>query len=534
MGTRKTQASSVGKVILIMVLFIVINVLLLGVIYVQGSIADGVRAYVRGEGLWAKAQKDVVLHLNRYSYNHQHEEFLAYQRALDVISGDQSARRALLEIPPDLERARAGLLRGQNDPQDVDAMVSFFLNFRHESHLRQAIDIWEQADARVDTLMQVANAMRDEIEHAGARSQPMSALREQLQQLNRELLTLENHFSATLSEGARWVRRTTWLASIAILMAVMGVSLVISRQIIRSIARSEQQTRLAATVFAASNDGVLIMDEHLRILSANAALCRMTGYTEPELRDHTAKILQSIFASELSLQDMEKALQEQGHWQTDIIERRHDGALLPLQFAINSVNSNDGVISHYVAIISDITKRKAEEAQLRHIAHHDPLTGLPNRVLFNDRMDQIFKRARRLQGKFAVVYLDLNDFKPVNDCFGHDTGDKLLQTVAARLIENVRGTDTVTRLGGDEFVMLLEDISDRDMVDSIVDKTVTSVQAPCRINDHDIAIEVSVGVALYPDDGTTARTLLHHADLAMYAMKKRKKDRLSDATAADR
>ncbi|CBL43637.1 PAS:GGDEF domain protein [gamma proteobacterium HdN1] len=509
--------SSVGKVILIMVLFIMINLLLLGMLYLQGNVLDGARAYVRGEGLWAKAQKDMVLHFTHYSYTHDPKNYQAAIDAYDVILGDRQGRLAMLASPPDRALARAGLERGLNDPKDTPTMVQFLITFQNEAHIHESATIWAHADTRVEELVQTGSAIRKAIEN-GAPESVIVAHRAHLRELDEELRTLEYQFSKLMADGARFVRNVTWYASIGILLMVMAISLLISRQIILSIARSEQQMRLAATVFAASNDGVLIMDQNLKILSANTALCRITGYTEAELTSHSAKILQSVFASELPLQEMEIALQNTGHWQTDVVERRQDGSLVPLQFSINSVYGADNV-SHYVAIVSDISRRKAQEAQLRHIAHHDALTGLPNRILFNDRMEQIFKRAHRQHNKFAVIYLDLDNFKPVNDNFGHDTGDQLLQAVATRITEHVRGTDTVTRLGGDEFVILLEDIVDQEMAEEIAEKISTEIRKPFQANGHTVQVSASLGIALYPDHGDTARDLLHYADLGMYRRK---------------
>ncbi|WP_255210574.1 sensor domain-containing diguanylate cyclase [Methylogaea oryzae] len=286
--------------------------------------------------------------------------------------------------------------------------------------------------------------------------------------------------------------------------------------------KSKEQLKLAATVFAASNDGILITDPAMRIVSANRALCGMTGYDEEELKGKTPKILQSGYTTAKQYQDMRHSLQENGHWQGDIVDRMKNGTLLPVRASISAVKDAAGQISHYVAILSDISERKAEEEQLRHLAHHDTLTGLPNRVLFNDRITQAIKHAARHRRRFAVLFFDLNDFKPVNDRYGHEVGDKLLQEVAARLSMNVRGADTVTRLGGDEFVILLDEISDRQSVDNVLKKTVDSICAPCRIDGHDITIGVSAGVSIYPDDGIDAPSLVHHADTAMYRSKKNK------------
>ena len=190
--------------------------------------------------------------------------------------------------------------------------------------------------------------------------------------------------------------------------------------------KAEQQLKLAATVFAASSDGILITDSSARIVSVNQALCAMTGYSEGELLGQPPSILQSGYTTDEEYNRMWEALNKSGQWQGDVIDRKKDGALIPMRVSINQVKNADNQLTHYVAILSDITERKAAEEHLRHIALHDPLTGLANRVLFNDRLEQAIKLATRNNTKFAVLFLDLDKFKPVNDLFGHKIGDKLI------------------------------------------------------------------------------------------------------------
>jgi diguanylate cyclase (GGDEF)-like protein len=233
-------------------------------------------------------------------------------------------------------------------------------------------------------------------------------------------------------------------------------------------------------------------------------------------------ILQSGYTTGEEYSRMWEALNKSGQWQGDVIDRKKNGALIPMRVSINQVKDADHQLTHYVAILSDITERKATEEHLRHIALHDPLTGLANRVLFNDRLEQAIRLAARNNTKFAVLFLDLDKFKPVNDLFGHKTGDKLLQKVADRLTRSVRESDTVTRLGGDEFVILFENITGQKMVEKLLSPLVDTICSPYHIDENDIEIDVSAGISVYPDHGTDAKTLLHHADIAMYEAKEAK------------
>lgn len=639
--------STGGKVVFIISLFVLISVLLGGMVFWYGNIFDGVRSYVRGEGLWAKAQKDAVLYLSSYSYNHSQTDYNAYQEALKVISGDKNARLALLKSPPNYEEARKGFLQGENHPDDIDSMIGFFLMFQRISYMRDAISTWQSGDQTIDDLKQLGEQIRIEINASNSKTEKIIELRDRLQHLNDELYQLENRFSLILSEGARWVKQTTWHVTLLVLVIFIGIGLWVSRQIIKGITKAEQQLiisesrfrslkesntigiiswrmdgmieeanelflsmlgydrsdiltdvinwrditpvefhhrdqqainellthgrcepfekalihkhgywvpvyigaamlvgnqeqgiayvmdlserkkaeqqlKLAATVFAGSSDGILITDSSARIVSVNQALCAMTGYDESELLGQPPSILQSGYTTDEEYSRMWKSLNKSGQWQGDVMDRMKNGALMPMRVSINQVKNTDDQLTHYVAILSDISQRKAEEEHLRHIAHHDPLTGLANRVLFNDRLEQAIKVAARNNSKFAVLFLDLDKFKPVNDRFGHKIGDKLLQSVADRLTRSVRETDTVTRLGGDEFVILLKNVTNREMVEKLLDQIIDAICSTYHIDDHDIEIDVSAGISIYPDNGTDAKTLLHHADTAMYETKESK------------
>jgi diguanylate cyclase (GGDEF)-like protein/PAS domain S-box-containing protein len=648
MATKKFPTlSTEGKVVFIISLFVLISVLLGGMIFWYGSIFDGVRSYVRGEGLWAKAQKDAVFYLDSYSYNRSENDYNAYLQALQVINGDKNARLALLESPPNYEEVRKGFLQGQNHPDDIESMIEFFLTFQRISYMRDAIFTWQSADQMIDELKQLSEQIRIELNAANSNTEKIIELRQRLQQLNGQLHELENRFSLILSAGARWVKQATWLATVLVLIIFIGIALLVSRQIIKGITKAEQrllisesrfrrlkesntigiiswrtdgvieeandlfltmtgydrsdvltgalnwrditpvefqqrdqqairellihgrcepfekvlihkqghwvpiyigsamlagnqeqgiayvmdlserkkaeqQLKLAATVFAASSDGILITDSSARIVSVNQALCAMTGYTEGELLGQPPSILQSGYTTGEEYSRMWEALNKSGQWQGDVIDRKKNGALIPMRVSINQVKDADHQLTHYVAILSDITERKATEEHLRHIALHDPLTGLANRVLFNDRLEQAIRLAARNNTKFAVLFLDLDKFKPVNDLFGHKTGDKLLQKVADRLTRSVRESDTVTRLGGDEFVILFENITGQKMVEKLLSPLVDTICSPYHIDENDIEIDVSAGISVYPDHGTDAKTLLHHADTAMYEAKEAK------------
>jgi diguanylate cyclase (GGDEF)-like protein/PAS domain S-box-containing protein len=513
-----THPSAAAKVLIIVAVFGLIALLLEGMIYLQGDIHDGIRAYVHGEGVWAKAQQEAVISLDRFASSRDEADYRDFRAAIDVTLGDRQARLALSADPPDEPAARAGFLRGRNRPEDVESMVWFYRRFASVSYMHQAIDSWRRGDEKIDELIRSGEAMHSLA--AGADGDAaMIRLRPEVRRLNAELLDLENQFSDTLGEGARWVRRTFWYASLVLLAACLGVGVSVSRQIIRGIVRNEEQLRLAATVFASGSDGILITDADLRIVSVNQALCDRTGWSAAELEGKTPRIFHSGHTPAETYRDMWTALTGGRSWQGDVIDRTRDGSLLPLRVSVSGVRGAHGQVTHYVCVMMDISERKAQEEELRYLAHHDALTGLPNRVLFDDRLRQAVKNALRNDRRFAVLFFDLDRFKAVNDRHGHEVGDKVLQRVAERLTAQIRGTDTVTRLGGDEFAMLLVDVESRPYVENVLRKVVASVCEPFDVDALSIEIGISVGMALFPDDGSSAEELMRLADQAMYRMK---------------
>jgi diguanylate cyclase (GGDEF)-like protein len=219
-----------------------------------------------------------------------------------------------------------------------------------------------------------------------------------------------------------------------------------------------------------------------------------------------------------------------GHWRGDIWDRRKDGSFYPKFLAITTVRDERGRVTNYSAIFYDITERKALEDELDHLAHYDALTGLPNRMLLQDRLEQAIAAAERQQQHFALLFIDLDGFKPINDRYGHAAGDVLLQQVGHRLLTVVRAMDTAARLGGDEFVVILTDVKRRENAAGVAEKILEALCAPYELGDWaetPVSITASIGVSIYPNDELVAQELLRTADVAMYRAKREGKGRVS-------
>ena len=218
--------------------------------------------------------------------------------------------------------------------------------------------------------------------------------------------------------------------------------------------------------------------------------------------------------------DMWKALNELGHWEGEIWNRRRDGEAYLEKLSIYAIKDMQGRVVNRISVFSDITQSKAELETVAHQAQHDYLTNLPNRLLFRDRFNQQLAMARRYSKKFAVIYIDLDRFKPVNDTLGHQVGDLLLIAVADRLKAQVREVDTVSRMGGDEFAILISEVTSRNDVTNLADKILTALSQPYALDGHTINISGSLGISMYPDDGGDMDTIMNKADAAMYQAKR--------------
>jgi diguanylate cyclase (GGDEF)-like protein/PAS domain S-box-containing protein len=280
----------------------------------------------------------------------------------------------------------------------------------------------------------------------------------------------------------------------------------------------EERQILAARVFECSREAIVITDAKAQIVAVNQAFTRITGYTAAEVMGRNPNLLSSGKQDRNFYREMWDALINTGNWEGEIWDRAKNGELYPKWMSISSVWNNEGVVTHYVSIARDISDRIRAEQEIQQLAFFDVLTGLPNRTLLHDRLEQMFAAAHRDGGHFALLFMDLDRFKYVNDSMGHTVGDKLLQAVAKRIQECVREGDTVARLGGDEFVVLLRE-ADGAGATKVAEKLIKSIGEPFLIDGVQIATHASIGISLYPEDAQDSDTLVKNADVAMYRAK---------------
>lgn len=622
-------------------LLVLVAAIMFSVGLYAAAIMNNVRSYVRGENLWAKAQNGAVAELYKYAYTRDPIHLQNSRDYLTVNMGDTKARLALQQDPPDRETAREGFLEGDNHPEDIDGLISLYVNFHEVFYLKKAIQIWTDADVLIEQLQRLTNNLELAVQQN--QGQRIDILITRLDTLDIRLREKELEFSETLSEAARWIKSTVTLVTTLLFITLLVFAIWVTRKTAQQLKsteqqlrvsddrfmslihsnlvgivefhmdgrikeanqkflamlgynatrdgdyalswqaltlpefnqvdkkamhelrtkgacepydkqlrhvdghrvpiyvgavllngdtdtglafvidqtekhRMEQELRLSAIVMEHSQDGIVILDEDQRVMSTNQAFCNLAVCEDGKLIGHRFNLLHDRMEEEQKL-SITKALQLKENWEGDIEFENNDGELLPVRLSISIVQDDQHEYGQYVLMLNDIKTRKAAEERLQYLANYDVLTGLANRATFQSRLHRAIARAQRHNNECAILFIDLNKFKPVNDHYGHEIGDELLIQVAKRLKVLMREVDTVARIGGDEFVVIIEDIEHHEMVKQVVDRILEAIAEPYHVKNIEIRISCSIGISIYPMDGMNDIELTRSADIAMYAAK---------------
>ncbi len=290
--------------------------------------------------------------------------------------------------------------------------------------------------------------------------------------------------------------------------------------------QAEQQLRLFAQVVEQSREGIVLMDKDAMIQFVNHAYIEMMGYEATDLMGKRPRILASDKHGDDFFSEIWQQLLDTGYWQGEIWNKKKDHSILPLWVSISKVSNEDEKFVNFIGIALDISERKKLENELTFLAHHDALTGLPNRTVLESHIELAMARARRQKQSLAVGMLDLDNFKPVNDTYGHQAGDQLLRTIAARMRASLRGNDLLVRLGGDEFVLVIEDFHSAEELTPLMTRLKAAIEAPIRLQTTDAEVEVeisaSLGMVIFPEKEGVPDFLIREADQVLYQVKARK------------
>jgi diguanylate cyclase (GGDEF)-like protein/PAS domain S-box-containing protein len=299
----------------------------------------------------------------------------------------------------------------------------------------------------------------------------------------------------------------------ALLAASRSIGVAIQREI------ANKRLSQASIAFDTAAEGIMICDAEYRITGINRGFTEITGYSEAEVLGKAPDILNSGSHPPEFFETMWASLEQAGRWRGEIRNRRKSGETYPEWLTITVVRNTEGQVQHYVAVFSDISEIKHSQQRLYELVNHDPLTGLPNRRLLNELLEHAIRRAERENTKIALLFVDLDRFKNINDTLGHQVGDKLLKKAAQRLSDSVRDSDTIARLGGDEFVVMMEFGSDLEDSATVAKKIISSIQDEFVIDGYELFIGASIGISVFPEDGRNADDLIKAADIAMYQVK---------------
>ena len=292
--------------------------------------------------------------------------------------------------------------------------------------------------------------------------------------------------------------------------------------IVRDISKrleDDEQLRLAEKIFESNNEGIVITNTETEILRVNKSFLQITGYSKEEVIGSKINMLSSKRHSIEFYRKLWESLIQYGHWKGELWNKRKNGEIYPEWLSISSVKDESGEVINYVGIFSDITEKKQAEDRIFKMAHYDELTGLSNRAMFNIELAEAMEYASKLDTSTAILYLDLDHFKKVNDTLGHAVGDEVLRITANRLTTTIRGSDKVGRLGGDEFVVLIQDLLQLNHLSDIASNIIDKIRQPVEINQREVFLGASIGIAVYPQDADNSTDLIKNADAALYKAK---------------
>ncbi len=290
-------------------------------------------------------------------------------------------------------------------------------------------------------------------------------------------------------------------------------------QMIVELKHELEYRKMATLAFDTTSEGILVTDAGGHIISVNQSFVATTGYQSADVIGKNPRFLQSGRQDAAFYREMWGILRAHGSWQGEIWNRRKNGEVYPEWLHINRLCDERGKVSYYVGVFSDIGPNKEIQRELQQMAYYDPLTSLPNRRLFMDRLEQTIQQSHRLHDGFALLFIDLNRFKNINDAYGHELGDGLLKVIAKRIREVVRDRDTVARLGGDEFTVILHDCRTVGDTMQVVEKIRMAVSEPILLSGHELSVSAAIGISMYPEDGSTVSEVIRNSDVAMYRAK---------------
>ncbi|WP_217697982.1 putative bifunctional diguanylate cyclase/phosphodiesterase [Thioalkalivibrio denitrificans] len=485
---------------------------------------SGAAAYLSGESIWSRAQLSAVRDLDRYARTGD-PAYLKHARAwLDVPLGDLDARKAMEAPTLDYKTAREGLLRGQIHPDDVPGMIRLFRHFSEAPYFRDAVQAWRDSDPYILELAALADRLQAEWETGAPSPARLAQSRMYLVEINLALERLSQRFRTEASGAARWMTRMLSVASVLFLLTLAGLTGLLGWRLTRALTSAERKFR---TTFEQAAVGMALVAQDGRLLDVNRALCNI-------LCRPKEAVLGQPYPAYIHAEDQEIA---RAQWEelisdtreNDTVEQRlhrGDGDTVWVKLTISSMREDSRHGPRFIAIIEDVSESRRLSLELDYQANHDALTGLPNRRAFERRLAETLRRARADGSAHALCFIDLDQFKIVNDTSGHVAGDELLRQAADLLRRSIREHDLLARLGGDEFAIILQDC-DLGGAARISEKLRKALEgATFAWEDSTFSLGCSIGVVPITAASTDTGSLLRAADIACHLAKEKGRNRV--------
>jgi diguanylate cyclase (GGDEF)-like protein/PAS domain S-box-containing protein len=529
-----------AKFVRISLPFVVITVLMLALAIVSMEILAAARAYVGGEGLWSKAQKDAVAYLTRYARTRDAADYRRFREALAVPLGDRVAREAIAREPFDHAAAARGFVAGGNHPDDVGRMIWLLRTFGHLPALQEVVAIWAAGDELIAQLDATGAAIDARIRSGVSDAQALAALVDEVERLNQRLRPLEDAFSAALGAVSRQVAFALLVALTVLAAVFLGVASWISRSMLRrtelaeaalrsSEAQMQAEQERAQVTLGSIRDGVVSTDADGRVRYLNAAAAQIGGWTQEAAGEPLHRVFRLVdgAGAEPVAAAVARLLAEGGASSIrDALLVRRDGSQVPVDASLAPIRDRHGKVLGVVAAFRDVSQERELAAQLRHQAAHDALTGLLNRREFEGRVRAALAEAAGGARQFTALYIDLDQFKVVNDTCGHPAGDQLICQVAELMASSLRAGDTLARLGGDEFGVLLADCPLASAL-AVAEKLRARIGAMrFAWRDRTFVIGVSIGAVTLDATMRSEADVLAAADSACYLAKEGGRNRV--------
>jgi len=495
---------------------------------------SAVRSYVAGESLWSKGQKDAIYYLNLYASSRDERDYLKYQHAIVVPQGGHDLRMALDQSEPVIPAARAGILQGGNHPDDISGIIWLYLNFRHFSYLERAVDLWKIGDGYLVQLDELARQMHATISASKTTPVDVQVWRGRISAINEGVTPAAMAFSDALGEGSRVILRILLITNLAtavilILLALLRTHKLLAQRHAFASALQLEKERAQITL-ESIGDGVITTDVEGSITYLNPAAELLTHWRNGQAQGLPLAALFNLL-DENDQKDSSTLIEHilsgklSGGSEHSKLIQRLDGSTVSVAL-VGSAIQTEGKVSGTVLVLHDMTQERQYIANLSWQATHDALTGLANRREFEYRLEQALNRLMRQATRHSLMFLDLDQFKLVNDTSGHAAGDELLRHICTLLQQGLREGDTLARLGGDEFGILLENCPS-ETAEKIAESLRQTVQSLHFVwKGRPFVTTVSIGLVHISHVPTTLEASLRAADMACYMAKEKGRNRV--------